>query len=167
MFLSFRKNKETKCISVQISKKFKRPAVSLSKMCRLKIFVTYQNFLRTLDIHYKTFDNSHLKFRKKVKAKIKKQHVRRPVLTSVGFLKSWFCNFSRNITKVKSIWMSKRRAKFNFLQKVDGLFQRFPFECNLQNTIRTFENDLGEIHDFCSFKDIRQSHFHGKLFKCK
>ena len=37
MFLSFRKNKETKCIPVQISKKFKRATVSLSKMCRLKI----------------------------------------------------------------------------------------------------------------------------------
>ena len=82
MFLSFRKNKETKCISVQISKKFKRAAVSLSKMFRLKMFVTYQNFLKTLEIHYKIFNNSHLKF-----GKIKKQHVRRPVLTSMGFLK--------------------------------------------------------------------------------
>ena len=26
---------------------------------------------------------------------------------------------------------------------------------------------LGEIHDVCSFKDIRQSRFHAKLFKCK
>ena len=40
MFLSFRKNKETKCISVQISKKFKRVAVPMSKMCRSEIFVT-------------------------------------------------------------------------------------------------------------------------------
>ena len=32
MFHSFRKNEETKCISVQISKKFKRAAVSLSKI---------------------------------------------------------------------------------------------------------------------------------------
>ena len=39
MFLSFRKNKETKCISEQISKKIKRATVSLSKMCRSKIFV--------------------------------------------------------------------------------------------------------------------------------
>ena len=31
MFLSFRKNKEIKYISVQILKKFKRSAVSLSK----------------------------------------------------------------------------------------------------------------------------------------
>ena len=38
MFLSFRKNKETKYISVQISKKFKRTTVFLSKMCRSKIF---------------------------------------------------------------------------------------------------------------------------------
>ena len=38
MFLLFRKNKETKCLSVQILKKFKRDAVSLSKMCRSKIF---------------------------------------------------------------------------------------------------------------------------------
>ena len=26
---------------------------------------------------------------------------------------------------------------------------------------------LGKIHDVCSFKDIRQSRFHAKLFKCK
>ena len=88
MSLSFRKNKETKCISVQISKKFKRAAVFLSKMCRLKIFVTYQNFLRTLEIQCKIFDNSNLKFGKREKAKILKQHVRRPVFNSVGFLKS-------------------------------------------------------------------------------
>ena len=72
MSLSFRKNKETKCISVQISKKFKRAAVFLSKMCRLKIFVTYQSFRRTLEIHYKIFDNRHLKFGKREKIKIKK-----------------------------------------------------------------------------------------------
>ena len=40
MFFKFRKNKETKCISVQISKKFKKASVSLSKMCISKIFVT-------------------------------------------------------------------------------------------------------------------------------
>ena len=40
MFLSFTKNSETKCIYVQISKKFKRAAVSLSKMSRSKIFMT-------------------------------------------------------------------------------------------------------------------------------
>ena len=38
MFLSFRKNKETKCISVQSSKKFKSPTVSFLKMCRSKIY---------------------------------------------------------------------------------------------------------------------------------
>ena len=47
-----------------------------------------QTFLRTLEIHCNIFDNSHLKFGKREKAKIKKQHVSRPVLTSVGFLKS-------------------------------------------------------------------------------
>ena len=88
MFHSFKKDKETKCISVQISKKFKRAAVSFSKMCRSKKFVTQQNFLRTLEIHYKISDNSHLKFGKRETAKIKKQHPRRPVLTSLGFLKS-------------------------------------------------------------------------------
>ena len=59
MFLSFRKNKETKCISGQISKKFKRVAVSLSKMCRSKIFMTDNK-------------NSHFKIRKREKAKIEK-----------------------------------------------------------------------------------------------
>ena len=58
MFHSFRKNEETKCISVQISKKFKRAAVSLSKICRSKIFVAY------------IFDNGHLKFGKRKKSKI-------------------------------------------------------------------------------------------------
>ena len=36
IFLSLRKNKETKCISVQISKDFKSAVVSLSKMHRSK-----------------------------------------------------------------------------------------------------------------------------------
>ena len=36
MFLSFRKNRETKYISVQISKKFQRASVSLLKMCKIK-----------------------------------------------------------------------------------------------------------------------------------
>ena len=40
MFLSFRKNKEAKGISVQISKKFKRAAIPLSKMFRPEMFVT-------------------------------------------------------------------------------------------------------------------------------
>ena len=71
MFLSFRKNKETKCIPVQISKKFKRATVSLSKMCRLKICDVLE-LIRTLEIHYKIFDNSHLKFGKREKEKIKK-----------------------------------------------------------------------------------------------
>ena len=39
IFLPFRKNKETKCISLEISKIFKRVLVSLSKVCRSKIFV--------------------------------------------------------------------------------------------------------------------------------
>ena len=36
MFYSFRKNKETKGISMQISQKFKRTAVSLSKNVQIK-----------------------------------------------------------------------------------------------------------------------------------
>ena len=39
-FLSFRENKETKRISVQISKKFKRVDISFSKIFRSKIYVT-------------------------------------------------------------------------------------------------------------------------------
>ena len=42
MFLSFRKNKEPKCISVQIEKKkIKRAAVSFSTMCSSRIFVRW------------------------------------------------------------------------------------------------------------------------------
>ena len=163
MFLSFRKNKETKCISVQISKKFKRPAVSLSKMCRLKIFVTYQNFLRTLEIHYKIFGNSHLKFGKREKAKIKKQHVRRPVLTSVGFLKcvalQLFPKYSQSYVNLNV----KKESKIQLPLKSRWVAQRFLFECNLQNSIRAFKNGLAEIHDVCSFEDIRKSRFHAKL----
>ena len=78
MFLLFRKNKETICISVQISKKTKRAIVLLSKTCRSKIFVRLLKLVRAIEIHYKIFDNSHLKFRKSEKAKIKKQPFRRP-----------------------------------------------------------------------------------------
>ena len=40
MFLSFRKNKETKRISMQILKNVKGAVVSLPKICRSKIFLT-------------------------------------------------------------------------------------------------------------------------------
>ena len=69
MFFSFNKNKGRKCLSMQISKKFKRAAVSLSKMCRSKIFVVE---LPKNTSNYKIFDNSHLKFGKRENAKIKK-----------------------------------------------------------------------------------------------
>ena len=68
IFLSFRKNKETKQTSVQISNKIKRVALSLSKMCRSKIFVTQQNFIRTLKYN---FDHGHLKFGKRKKQTLK------------------------------------------------------------------------------------------------
>ena len=54
---------------MQISKKFKKAAVSLPKMCRSKIFVVE---LPKITPNYKIFDNSHLKFGKREKAKIKK-----------------------------------------------------------------------------------------------
>ena len=41
----------------------------------------------------------------------------------------------------------------------------FSVECNLQNSIRAFQNSLGEIRDVCSFEDIRQSCLNAKLFK--
>ena len=36
------------------------------------MFVAWQNFLKTLEIHYKIFDNSYLKIGKRERAKIKK-----------------------------------------------------------------------------------------------
>ena len=44
------------------------------------------NFLRTLEIHYKIFDNSHLKLEKAKRQKIKNSMFDGPFLTSVGFL---------------------------------------------------------------------------------
>ena len=72
MFLSFRKNKETKCISVQISKKFKRIAVHCQKYVDKKYLWRSRNYWGTLEIHYIIFNNSHLKFGKMEKAKIEK-----------------------------------------------------------------------------------------------
>ena len=126
MFLSFRKNKETKCISVQISKKFKRAAVSLSKMCRSKIFVTQQNFLRTLEIHYKIFDNSHLKFGKKEKAKIIKQHVQQAVLTSLSFRKRLvFANFPEIQPELCQFKCQKVERNSTAFKKQTGCFSVF------------------------------------------
>ena len=90
-----KENKETKCISVKISKNFRRVIVLLSKVCRSKSFVTWQNFIRTLKIHYKKgrffhniFDNSHLKFGQMKKVKIKKWHFRQPVDRKLNFFTS-------------------------------------------------------------------------------
>ena len=87
IFLSFSKNKETRCISVEIKKKIKRVVVSLSKESRSKVFFRQQNFITTVETYYKIFnrffhkifDNSHLKFGKMKKAKTKKLHVWQPV----------------------------------------------------------------------------------------
>ena len=75
IFLSFKKNEETKCISMEISKSLKKTVVSLSKVCRSKIFRTTFS-IRTLKIHYKKgwsfhkiFDNNHWKFGKNEKGK--------------------------------------------------------------------------------------------------
>ena len=71
IFLSFTKNKETKCISKQISNNLKRAVALLSKVCRSKISVTLQNFIRTLEIHckkgwffHKIFDNTSVRRQK-------------------------------------------------------------------------------------------------------
>ena len=165
MFLSFRKNKETKCTSVQTSKKFKKAAVSLSKMCRSKIFVTQQNFLRTLEIHYQVFDNSHLKFGKREKAKKK----------ACSTTRFDFCRLSKKCGFPTFPEIQAKLCQFEF-QKVEQNSTVFKkqtsclsvFYLNVtQNSIRTFQNGLGEIHDVCGSEDIKQSRFHAKLFKYK
>ena len=40
IFLLFRKNKETKCISVKITKKFQKGRRFTAKTCKSKLFVT-------------------------------------------------------------------------------------------------------------------------------
>ena len=148
-------------------KKIKKAAVSLSKMCRSKIFATQQNFLRILEIHYKIFGNSNLKFGKRDKTKIKKYHVRRPALTSVGFLKSvvlqLFPKYSQSYVNLNIKSQNKIQLPLKSRRVVFSVFY-------LHVTYRTliaFQNGLGEICDVCSFEDIRQSRFHAKLFKCK
>ena len=37
----------------------------------------------------------------------------------------------------------------------------------MENSIRAFQNGLGQLHDIYSFEDIGQSLFHAKLFKFK
>ena len=154
MFLSFRKNKETKCISVQISKKFKRPAVSLSKMCRLKIFVTYQNFLRTLETHYKIFDN------KKIACSATRFDLCR--LSK----KCGFATFSEIQLKLCQFECQKVEQNLTAFKKQTGCFSVFYLDVTYR-TLIAFQNGFGEIRDVCSFEDIRQSRFHAKLFKCK
>ena len=54
IFHSFTKNKETKRMPMQISKKKnQRAVVSLLKICRSKILVIQQKFITTFEIHYK------------------------------------------------------------------------------------------------------------------
>ena len=107
MFLSFKKNKETKCISVKISNKLKRTAVSLPKMCRSKMFVARQNFLKTLEIHYKIFDNSYLKIGKREKAKILKKHVWRPAYRKPNFYANWICYWQIKLCSYNAFHLTK------------------------------------------------------------
>ena len=78
-FFHLEKIKNRNAYPCKSKKKIKRAAVSFSKMCRSKIFVTQQKLLRILKIHYKIFDNSLQKFGLREMAQSKKQHFRRPV----------------------------------------------------------------------------------------
>ena len=127
MFHSFRKQRNQMHFSANLKEIQK--GHFLSKMCRSKTSLKQQNVLRTLEIHYKIFDNSHLKIEKKEKTKKKKKHVRRLVLTSLGFLKKVvlqaFPKYSQSYVNLNV----KKQSKINLsLKKVDGLFQRFLFE---------------------------------------
>ena len=125
MFLSFRKNKETKCSSVEILKKFKRVTISLFKLCMSKTFVMQLNFLRTLKIHYKIFDNSHLKFGKKEKTRTKTQHVRWPVLTSGDFLKSALLQLFPRYSQIYANLNVKKQSKIQLPLKARWVVSPF------------------------------------------
>ena len=93
IFLSFRKKKESKGITVKISKNFERAVVLLSKVCRSKISELWR--IGTLEIHYKKgwffhkiFGNSHLKFGKTKKVKIRNHHFHNPLIANQNFLKT-------------------------------------------------------------------------------
>ena len=74
---------------MQISKRFKRAVVSLSNMFRSKMFMTQQNLLRTLEIRYKSFNNSHLKFEGK-KEKLKNSIFKGPLIVNQTFSQTKF-----------------------------------------------------------------------------
>ena len=139
-----------------------------SKMYRSKIFVTQQNFfLRTLEIHYKIFDNSHLKFGRKEKAKIKKQHVRRPVLTTVGFLKSvvsqLFAKYSQSYVNLNI----KKKSKIQLpLKRRRGCFSVFYLNVTCRTLQELFRMALVKFVEFVVLK-ILEARFHAKHFKHK
>ena len=153
MFLSFRKNKETKCIPVQISKKFKRVTVSFSKMCRSKMFVMKQKLLRTLEIHYKIFDNSHLKLEKRKRQKLKNSIFDGLLIvnqTLANRILHILCIFIKpNVLYLRSlkILAIKRQLSFNFAKILQSrhfvvggpknikLLADISFESSLQNTV--------------------------------
>ena len=73
IFLSFRKNKETKPIS-KFQKNLTGPSFQccrFNSICRSNKFCDVEELHRTFEIH-KVFDNSHLKYEKMKIAKIKK-----------------------------------------------------------------------------------------------
>ena len=58
--------------------------------------------------------------------------------TSVAFLKSGVLQVLSKYSQIYVNFNVKSRTKFNSPWKVEGLFKCFPFECNLQNSIRAF-----------------------------
>ena len=126
MFFHLEKTKETKCISIHTSKKFKRVAVSLSKMCRSKVFTTKQRFLKTHEIHYKIFDNSHLKFGNREKAKIKKKACSTARFNFYGFSKKCgFATFPEIQPKLCQFEFQKVEQNSTAFKKQTGCFSVF------------------------------------------
>ena len=85
--------------------------------------------------------------------------------TYVDFLKSMVLQIFPKYRQIYVNFDVKSRTKFNCPQNVEKLFQYFPFEFNLQNSITAFLNDNVQILDVFNFEDIGQSHFHAKIFK--
>ena len=77
-----------------------------------------------------------------------------------------FATFPEIQLKLCQFECQKVEQNSTAFKKQTGCFSVFYLDVTYR-TLIAFENVLGEIRDVCSFKDIRQSRFHAKLFKYK
>ena len=112
----------------------------------------------TLEIHYKIFDNIHLKFGKKAKVKILKKHFLRPVNHKPNFYTNWICYLQVRFCSYYAFSLSK-------MSDFCEVWKYWPLKDGFRSTLQKFSVVIMSIHWFIKSSKYQQFLFWKKNSK--